>query len=147
MTSLLWLAGGAAVIVFEFFITPGIGVAFAGLGALTTGALLEFGLLDGLLEQLVAFVLATIFWTVLLWKPLKKLLDGKGKGSNESHLIGAQVQVCEGGVSKLQGVVKWSGTQMQARLADNAGIEMLAEGAFAEIVSVDGATLFIKPKQ
>jgi membrane protein implicated in regulation of membrane protease activity len=143
----IWLAIGVATIVFEFFVAPGMGVVFAGMGALVVGALLEAGLITTELDQLLVFVAATIIWALLLWKPLKNLVANKAAGKGESHIIGTEAVVAKGGVDKLQGSAKWSGTVMNAKLAHESKVEQLKEGQIAEVAGLDGSTLILKPKK
>jgi membrane protein implicated in regulation of membrane protease activity len=143
----IWLAVGAAIIIFEFFITPGVGLVFIGLGALTTGALLEFGIISSVLAQLLSLAAGSVLWAVCLWKPLKRLVKTKSTNNNQSHIIGTEAVVAKGGVNKISGTAKWSGTQMAAKLSPDAGIETLAEGALAEVVALEGSTLILTPKK
>lgn len=142
----IWLAIGAALIIFEFFITPGIGIVFVGLGAFTTGALLESGVISSVTSQLLSFVGASVLWALLLWRPLKRILASKNPGKGQSHIIGTEAIVAKGGVSKKGGKAKWSGTEMSARLAADSEVETLSENEVAEVFALDGSTLILKTK-
>lgn len=145
--SLTWLAIGVVVIVLEFFAAPGLGIVFAGMGAIVVGALLEFGLIESFNAQLLTFAVATGLWALFLWKPLKRMIANKAAGKGESHIIGTEAIVAKGGVNKVAGNAKWSGTIMKARLAKDAKVEKLQEGDLAEVVDLDGSTLILKLKK
>ena len=142
----IWLVVGAAIIIFEFFITPGVGLVFIGLGALTTGALLEFGIISSVLAQLLSLATGSVLWAICLWKPLKRLVKTKSANNNQSHIIGTDAVVAKGGVNKMTGAAKWSGTQMAAKLSHDAKTSELKEGELAEVVALEGSTLILTPK-
>jgi hypothetical protein len=143
--SAVWLAIGVATIIIEFFVAPGLGIVFAGMGALTTGALLELELIESLPAQIISFAVATALWALLLWKPLKAALAKKAIGKGKSHIIGTEAIIAKGGVDKYQGSAKWSGTIMNAKLAADSKEISLKEGQIAEVVEIDGTTLILKP--
>lgn len=145
--SYIWLVAGVLVIVIEFFVAPGLGIVFAGMGAIVVGALLELGVIESVTSQIISFAVATALWALLLWKPLKRALANKAAGKGESHIIGTTAIVAKGGVNKVAGNAKWSGTIMKARLAKDAKIEKLKEGDLAEVVDLDGSTLILKLKK
>lgn len=144
--SLIWLAIGTSVIIFEFFVTPGVGIVFVGLGAITTGALLEIGAISSTTEQLFSLAGTSVLWALLLWRPLKRLVKTENRNHNKSHIIGSEAIVSTGGVTKNGGKAKWSGTEMAARLAENAGIDELKAGEKVEVVDLEGSTLILKSK-
>jgi len=147
-SSYLWLALGVVIIVFEFFVTPGLGIVFAGIGALTTGALLEAELIHTNLEQWLVFLVSTTLWALLLWRPLKKSIANKatGKGQGHSHIIGTDAIIAEIGVTKNTGAAKWSGTEMSAKLAPDCEVTHMRSGEVAHVVALEGSTLILKPK-
>ena len=59
----LWLIAGAVLVIFEFMLFSGVGFLFAGLAALTVGALGEANVLNDLIWQWVMFFIATLVWT------------------------------------------------------------------------------------
>lgn len=144
--SLIWFAIAILTFILEFSAAPGLGFLFAGLGALITGALLEYGVINSLLAQLVCFTATTAFWALLLWKPMKNAILNKGVGKNTSHIIGTEAIVAVGGVDKKHGSAKWSGTEMKARLAADSEQDKLEEGALTEVVGLDGSVLILKAK-
>lgn len=145
--SAVWLTIGVVTIIIEFFVAPGLGFVFAGLGALVTGALLQLGLIEATSAQLVSFAVATSLWALLLWKPLKSALAKKAIGKGESHIIGTDAIVAKEGVDKNKGQAKWSGAIMNAKLAADSKETKLTQGQVAEVVALDGSTLILKLKK
>jgi len=144
--STIWLIVGALAIIFEFFAAPGLGVVFAGIGALTTGALLQLSLIESPAEQWITFAAATGCWALLLWKQLKRAVKRSANNSGQSHIIGTEAIVAKGGVTKTSGAAKWSGTHMSAKLVHSSKISELKEGQIAEVVALEGSTLMLTVK-
>lgn len=142
----IWLAVGVLVIVLEFFVAPGLGIVFAGMGAIVVGALLEMGVIESVMAQIMSFCAATAVWALILWKPLKGALARKAVGKGGSHIVGTTATAAKGGVNKVAGNAKWSGTIMKARLEEGSALERLEEGKHAEVIDLDGSTLILKAK-
>jgi len=51
----VWFIAGAALIAIEIFLVPGTGTIFAGLGAITVGAVLIAGWIEGVNGQFILF--------------------------------------------------------------------------------------------
>jgi membrane protein implicated in regulation of membrane protease activity len=142
--TILWLIAGAVFIAVEIFGVPGIGFLFAGLAALVVGGGIEFGLIDadGYLVQFVLFFLISITSAIVLWKRLRDK-----RPPSYSNMVGTEAHVAAPGLAgKREGQVKWSGTLMRARLADDVNIDVLPEGETVIIRHVDGNLLHVVPK-
>ncbi len=140
----LWLLGGAVFIGIEMFGMPGIGFLFAGIAALLVGGAVEIGLIapENLLLEFALFFLFTSVSAMLLWKKLKKI-----RGPVYSNMVGTQAEVIGGGLAGTrEGQVKWSGTIMRARLAEDVIIDVLPSGTFVTISKVEGTLLHVIPK-
>lgn len=144
--SILWLIGGAALIALEAFGIPGIGALFAGLAALLTGLLVEFGLVpaEDRLTQGAVFLLTTVILAVLLWKKLKTWRMNPA-APRFQNMVGDEAIVVETLAGDAVGKVRWSGTLMQARLQSGSVAE-LPVGARTIIVAVDGNILTVAPR-
>lgn len=147
----VWLVFGAALILFEAFTAPGLGLFLVGLGALCTGIVIESGLLadSATALQFVSFFSFTIAWAVLLWKPLVKFrAKGKGKNAREfNNMVGDSAVVAGNGLKRGEtGQVLWSGTVMNAEIDDSVQVDALLAGAQVEIKSVSGNKLKVIPK-
>ena len=147
-TTAIWLIAGVLMLVAEALGISGVGLLFAGLGALTLGALLEWGYVapDDTLMQFIYFLGFTATWTLALWRPMRRFYSNRS-GSGYKNMVGDIAYVGEAGLAKNHaGEVTWSGTIMKAMLADELDIEKLDAGAAVEIMRVHGATLIVKPK-
>ncbi len=140
----LWLIAGAVFIGIEMFGVPGIGFLFAGIAALMVGGGVELGVIapENTILQFALFFLITTISAVLLWKKLKQV-----RGPSYSNMVGTEAEVIGGGLSgQREGQVKWSGTIMRARLADDVTIDVLPSGTFVIIKKVEGTLLHVAPK-
>lgn len=142
--TLLWLIAGVLLLAAEAMGASGIGLLFAGLGALTAGSIATADAALTVLEQWVIFLAATALWAIILWKPLQKF---RGKTSNDGYknIVGDTAYIGAGGLGQNEiGEATWSGTIMKAELAEGAAA--IAPGAAARIVAVSGNTLIVKAK-
>ena len=140
----LWLIAGAVFVGIEMFVMPGIGFLFAGIAALMVGGALELGVVspENIILQFALFFLITTVSAALLWKKLKE-----ARGPSYSNMVGTTAEVMGGGLAgRLEGQVKWSGTLMRARLADDVIIDVLPAGTFVIIQKVEGTLLHVVPK-
>lgn len=142
-----WLAAGIVFFIAEMAI-PGVGLLFAGCGALTVGMLLNFSFIgpaNQLLQALV-FVIATGLWTLVLWKPMQKFRIGKNRVPYH-NMIGETAVVSEKGLNKTHGgEVIWSGAIMKAKFDDRTTVEQLEPGRQVVIKEITGNTLIVTPK-
>ncbi len=145
---LLWLLLGIAAVLAEVLaVAPGIGLLFTGLGALGVSLLLYSlpGAEISLLGQLTWFLAFTAVWAVLLWKPLKRWRMPSPHSGTYSNIVGDRATVGTEGLRRgQQGQVIWSGTLMNAELADDATLEDLPAGATVKVAAVRGNTLIVK---
>jgi len=140
----LWLIAGAIFVGIEIFGVPGIGFLFAGIAALMVGGAIELGVVssESTILQFALFFLITVVSAALLWKKLKAI-----RGPSYSNMIGTDAEVIGGGLSGIrEGQVKWSGTIMRARLADEVVVDVLPAGVFVVIKKVEGTLLHVAPK-
>lgn len=144
----IWLAVGVTFLAAEALGVTGVGLLFAGLGALTVGTLLNMETIaaDAKLMQFIVFFASTAVWTIVLWKPMKKFRLNK-HAPGYSNIVGETAYVGSAGLTKREGgEVTWSGTIMKAMLIQDAAVERMEAGTQVVIVEVKGATLIVKPK-
>ena len=144
--SSIWFIVAALLIIIELVLVPGIGFLFAGLGAITVGAVLVGGWIEGLSAQLIVFFLSTGFWTAVIWKPLKSFIAGKGSGFDD--MIGSTAVVFGQPIEKgKRGEVKWSGTIMKCQF-DPVAEELATVDPETEVIitGVSKGILIIREK-
>ncbi|MES2214620.1 MAG: NfeD family protein [Pseudomonadota bacterium] len=134
-----WLIFGFAGILIELLISPGLGGIFLSLGAVTVAAIVSF-IPSMEVYQYLLFCLFSCFWVIALWKPLKYPNIFSTKRSQTSDLVGQEVEVInlplEAGII---GQVKWSGTIMNAKLAED--FKPAEVGAILKVREVEGNIL------
>lgn len=144
--SIFWLIAGAFLVALEVFGFSGIGLVFAGLGAICTAITIEMGYArpDSLISQFAWFFGYTTAWGLVLWKPLQRLHKPK-EGGGYSNIIG-DYAVTEGvGLTKGKlGSVRWSGTIAQAELSPGSSLQNVNGGERVKIVALRGSTLIVE---
>ena len=144
-----WLIAAALFFAIEAFGVPGLGFLFAGIAALITGILIEYGPLDAdnVIEQGAAFLGLTALFAALLWKRIKAWRTNPSADSSFSNMVGDEAVILEGGLEKgKRGKAKWSGTAMSAELSSDADIDSLDAETIVEIVAVKGNCLIVAPR-
>lgn len=144
--SSIWLAVGVFLIIFEVFVSPGIGFIFAGLGAVTVGGFLLAGWIETASYQFILFFLSTGIWAVCLWKPLKKIMGGDESGFDD--MVGDIAVVYDAPLEKgKMGQVKWSGAIMKCSLHEDAdGSKKIEPGTELVIKEVRKGVLIVGDK-
>ncbi|MFK5913647.1 MAG: NfeD family protein [Woeseiaceae bacterium] len=142
-----WLVFGFALLALEVLTGFTMGVfLFAGLGAITSGGLMSFGVLP---ETWVAGIsstgICTGVITSLLWKPLKKLQgDSPLEKDNSSDLIG-HTFVLENDIAMIKpGTTKYSGISWRVEIDKDAGIKTIEAGQTVEVTSVEVGVFKVK---
>lgn len=145
----LWLAAAVAFLLLEAFGLPGVGLVFAGLGSLVAGfAVFSHALEpDNYTAQILLFLIASVVWAVVLWKPMQRFRVGKRQGGEYHNIVGGTAYVGAQGLTRKDGgEVTWSGTIMRAELSRSAGVDVVEAGTAVVITEVHSATLVVKPK-
>jgi hypothetical protein len=145
-----WLVLGFAMLAIEVITGFTTGVfLFAGLGALTTGALMSFAVLP---ETWIAGVsctgISTGIITSLLWKPLKKLQgDAPVEKDNSSDLVGHEFIVESDITVNKPGTTHYSGVTWKVEIDKDAGINTIQAGQRVSVSSVDVGLFKVKLSQ
>ncbi len=139
-----WLLLAAIFAAVEIFILPALGFVFAALGAIVTALLIHYGVIEATpLMAFSAFFGVTVVSAAALWKWLKSLYAGRG---TYTDIVGSTAEVIDTPLAKgKKGSVRWSGTTMQAILAEDADVKSLDIGTSVTIIAVTGTTLTVKP--
>lgn len=143
-----WVLAGIVLVLIEVSVVPGIGFLFAGLGAITLGALLIFGFFEihGWFEHIAYFFFFTTIWAVVLWAPLKRAVRNS-KGEGYSNIIGDSAVTLEDLEEGKMGRIKWSGTTMRARIALDSTSKKIAKGETVWIHENKGGLLHVDTKE
>mgnify|MGYP001190628559 CR=1 FL=1 len=149
-TYILWLVFAGFCFLVEAMGIPGAGFLFAGMGAITTGGLLSFGMIDSTnteIEQLAVFFASTCVWTAILWP----ILRNKNKGDDLDDFInikGQEAVITEGAIHKGKvGKIAWSGTTMKAKLSNDCPLDSIEDGETVIIDDMVGITAIITTPQ
>jgi membrane protein implicated in regulation of membrane protease activity len=147
--SIGWLIAGAVLLALEAFGIPGIGLVFAGLGAILTGIAIEIGAAgaNDYVLQAAIFFASTIIFAALLWNKMKAWrLNPKEKPY--SNMVGDIAIVADAGLKKgTRGQVRWSGTLMFAEIDGHDTATEFAAGTQVRISAVEGNVLKVKLSQ
>ncbi len=145
-----WLMLGFAMLAIEVVTGFTTGVfLFAGLGALTTGALMSFAVLP---ETWIAGVsctgISSGIITSLLWKPLKNLQDDSPlEKDNSSDLIGHEFVVESDIAVNKPGSTHYSGITWKVEIDKDAGINTIQAGQRVSVSSVEVGVFKVKLSQ
>ena len=135
-----WLVLGFTMLVIEVVTGFTTGVfLFGGLGALTTGLLMSFGVLP---ETWIAGVSSTGISsgviTALLWRPLKNLQGNRPiEKDNSSDLIGHEFIVDSDITRNEPGSTHYSGISWKVEIDKDAGIDTIETGQRVKVSSVE----------
>lgn len=138
-----WMLIGIILILCEVLTTPGIGILCAGLGSITIGMMILFGLVmdNDYILQFSWFFACTVGWALILWKPLLKLRYSKQQYYN---IIGERAIVYKHDlIQGKSGEVKWSGTVMKALIAENSESSSISAGQEVIIKNLKGNILLV----
>ncbi len=146
----LWLVIGFSMLVIEVVTGVFAGIfLFGGLGALTTGLLMTFGVLP---ETWLAGVSCTGISSgviaAILWKPLRKLQgDRPRRKDNSSDLTGYEFVVDSDVTANMPGSVNYSGITWKVELDKDAGVDIIQTGQRVSVTSVEVGTFKVKAIQ
>jgi membrane protein implicated in regulation of membrane protease activity len=145
--NIIWIALGFILILLEISVLPGIGLLFAGLGAISTNVLLEFNLIQhNWLLEIISFAVLSGVWAALLWVPLKRS-SRKTLNQSYNNIIGSTAYIHDGELKPDQiGSVKWSGVVMKAKLAEGENT-LLQEGQAVTIVAIKENILYVAKQE
>ena len=140
-----WLITGAFLIFLEIAVIQGIGFLFAGLGAISVGAVLVTGMAKEPTHQFILFFVFTAIWAGLLWKPLKNFIKGKNTGYND--MVGSTAVIYGEDLARGKtGEVKWSGAIMKCKLDTNYSLEdKIPLDTEVVITNVSQGILIVRP--
>jgi membrane protein implicated in regulation of membrane protease activity len=141
-----WYLLGAILMVAEMIMGGTIVTFFAGMAAFSVALVMKFELitLNSMINQVGAFSLFLCIWGVVLWKPVKYLLNlGATKGYNNFEGTAAIVYSDVLG-SKKVGEIKWSGAVCKAKLISSDAELELKKGESVTINSVENNIFLVE---
>jgi membrane protein implicated in regulation of membrane protease activity len=142
---LIWWAIAGLSLVFELGVMGLSGpLLFFSFASIITGILISLGLIEGWQSEVLVVGLLTAVITLVLWKPLKAMQNSRTKTDDSSDMIGLQVPVFDD-ITKEAGSIRYSGVNWNARLAEDAEIEVIENNRVCIIVAVIGTTMLVKP--
>jgi membrane protein implicated in regulation of membrane protease activity len=145
-----WFIIGIILIGLEVFLGFTIILLFSGMAAFILGNLIFFNKIDptNIWGQISIFFTITMMLSAILWKPLKRgVFSRKPKAELFNNIIGQEAVVIEKPLKKNEeGIIKWSGTFIKARLLSSEKIEELEVGQIVTIVEVIGNVFIVKGK-
>jgi len=145
-----WLVFGFIMLALEVVTGFTTGVfLFGGLGALTTGLLMSFGMLP---ETWIAGVSCTGISSgiaaMLLWKSLKKLQGDRPAGKdNSSDLVGHEFVVDSDIAINKPGATQYSGITWKVEIDKESGVDTIEAGQRVSVTSVEVGVFKVKMSQ
>jgi len=142
----LTLIVGLALLGFDIMVVGLSPVMFVGVGALIVSAMLFVtGWRPALIETMALVAGASLLVALVGRRPLQKFQNAGVSEDESSDLIGRELTTTHE-VTRTQGVVHWSGTEWQARLADEAPIDRVPPGARMKVAKVVNLALVLTPR-
>jgi len=139
----IWWFIGLAFVLAEFFL-PGLVAVFLGLGAFLVAALAHFGIITGVVQELVAWFVSSLFFlftlrfAVIMYYPS----DTKKENVNEDdEVIGQITTLIEGITEDEKGRIRHSDSTWPV-MSENG--ENINAGEEVEIVGRDNLTWIVK---
>ncbi len=145
-----WMALGFILLVVEVMVFgfSTIALFFAGLGAVTTGLLMQAEILPHTwIAGIACFGLSTGLYSVLLWKPLLRIQTNSiPQQKQSSDLIGLDF-ILEQDITTIQtGTTKYSGISWRVEIDQDADVEHINRGQRVVVSSVDAGIFRVKVK-
>lgn len=116
---------------------------FVGLGALCAATFAWVSGGAGYISTTAVFAVSSAAITALLYAPIRRWQNAP-TAISDNNAVGQRVSVLERIAPGVGGTVSWSGSDWQAELTEGA-VVALEPGQTAEVVSVEGIRLIVKP--
>ncbi len=142
---LIWFAIAGLSLVVELGVMGLSGpLLFFALASIITGILISLGLVEGWQSEVLVVGLLTAVIAVVLWRPLKAMQNSRSKTDDSSDMIGLQVPAFDD-ITKDAGSIRYSGINWNARLAEDADVDVIESNRICTIAAVTGTTMLVKP--
>lgn len=116
---------------------------FFAIASLITGILVNVGLFIGWPIEVLSVGILTALIAVILWKPLKAFQNSKDKTDNSSDMVGLNVPASSD-ITISSGTIRYSGIDWQARLVDDATVDLINNQSQCQIVAITGNIMLVK---
>jgi hypothetical protein len=141
----IWYALAGISLVLELSIMGLSGpLFFFAIASAITGVLVGLGIIDGWAIEVLTVGILSALITLIMWKPLKKLQNSRSKTDESSDMIGLQVTVVDE-INHSGGSIRYSGLNWNARLAEEANVEVIGSNQVCIIAAITGTTMLVKP--
>ncbi|RHW76295.1 NfeD family protein [Colwellia sp. RSH04] len=117
---------------------------FFAIASIVTGILVSIGVLTSWQMEILSVGVVSALTALILWKPLKNLQNSKSKTDTSSDMIGLKVPVSTD-ITETSGNIRYSGINWNARLVEDASVEVITTEQQCQIVAVSGNTMLVKP--
>lgn len=147
----IWFIFAIVLLILEVVMGFTIVLLFSSVSAFFVGALLYAGVggQDDWISQFTVFFMLTAFFTLALWKPLKKLTGSKRGDIHDQplhNIVGQDVMVVgEALVPGKEGKVRWSGTTVRAVLFEGVDQRFEVDEVLV-VVDVKGNIFIVNKK-
>ena len=145
----VWFVIGFALLAIEilaFGLGSGV-LLFGSIGALITGALLWFGVLENnWIYSVACFAIASALVTIALWVPFKKLQSGAELGDDRSSdLIGYQFRASSDLTRMVEGKHRYSGIDWRVCISEDTDNDSISQGSRVRVAGVDAGVFYVVP--
>lgn len=117
---------------------------FFALACFATALLIQLGLISGWEAELFSVGMFSVFFALIMWKPLKKMQNPSSETNKSSDLVGIEVP-CVTAVTKSTGSVRYSGIDWPARLMQPSKVDEIEPGDLSKVCAIEGNILMVKP--
>lgn len=134
-----------AIEILAFGFASGV-LLFGSLGALITGGLIYFGVIDDQwLLSIASFGLASAAAALLLWIPFKKLQSGSELGNDKSSdLIGHTFRLESDLTPTVNASTRYSGIDWRVELSENSAHSVIESGSRVSVAAVNAGVFYVE---
>lgn len=143
----VWSFIGMILMAIEILLMPGMGILFSGFGAITVAFLIYNdmeNMTGNLGGQIMNFLMATGFWSTILWYPLKTFY-GYSAEDEYKHIIGTIGTVQKLFTRDEIGSLTWSGSLVRCKIDPESKSDQIDAKSHVKITNVVDGIYIVKP--
>lgn len=139
----------AAIVLIGYELIAGFNLLFLffmGLSAVCLGFMTYYNFIDpnNLTAQLIIFLTLFTAFFIVFWKPIRKILNGKNHKQFQ-NIVGQHAEVISKDLTKKKiGKIRWSGTEVRAKLHEDSSLDNISKGDAVEIIEIKDNTFIVK---